>query len=58
MVDKVDVQNWPEGGSKERVAFDLMEKISGRETDITRDRSYWLSLYAECLQVVRYAVSN
>lgn len=45
-----------DGGSVERVAYDLMQQVNAFETSgITKDRSYWLTLYAECLRVVKGA---
>lgn len=45
--------------SKERVAYDLMIRISQSESDPTntgqalkRDRTYWLTLYEQAYQVV------
>lgn len=42
---------------KERVAFELMEKISGWE-DIDKlekkNRDYWLDLYTACLEATSY----
>lgn len=37
-------------GSKERVAFDLMDKILSFEPDAKRDRKYFLTLYCQCLK--------
>jgi len=40
--------------SRERVAFDLMARIVGQEElDKAAPRSYFLSLYSQCLAVVR-----
>ncbi|PBN42499.1 hypothetical protein [Sphingobium sp. D43FB] len=53
MPDEVRISNLPDSGSKERVAYDLLEKIAVKEADVRpKDRSYWLQLYAECLSVV------
>jgi hypothetical protein len=54
MTDKIAVTNLPDSGSSERVAFDLLKTISFKETDLTKDRSYYLDLYAECLHVTRH----
>ena len=46
------------GDCKERVAFDLMLKISYQELEQTKHerdkRDYWLDLYLQCAQVVVY----
>ena len=47
--------------SKERVAFDLMEKISffehdNKEADQSK-REYWLTLYRQCLKATYYQSS-
>lgn len=51
MPDSVKVTNLPDSGSRERVAFDLLEKITWSE-EVTKDRAYWLKLYHECFTVV------
>ncbi len=62
MVDKVNVENWPDAtsGSAARVAYDLLEKIMTAERMTVRDvddmkpnwkvadRNYILDLYSEC----------
>ncbi len=40
-----------ESDSKYRVAYDLMNKIAGQENG-AKDRKYYLTLYAQCSQVV------
>jgi len=37
-------------GSKERVAYELMEKIHVYESDAKKDRKYFLTLYRQCLK--------
>jgi hypothetical protein len=37
-------------GSKERVAYDLMEKIHAFEKTVKKDRKYFIALYGECLR--------
>jgi hypothetical protein len=53
MADDMRVTNFPDGGSAERVALDLADRIAARESGMTKDRAYYLSLYAECLRVVK-----
>lgn len=46
-----------ETDSKFRVAFDLMEEIARHESEDEvggKNRRYWLTLYANCLQVVNH----
>ena len=39
--------------SKERVAYDLMEKIGALEgAEERKTREYWLKLYSQCLMAV------
>ena len=53
MTDSVSVSNFPDSGSPERVAFDLMVTISLKESGETKDRGYYLNLYEECLHVAQ-----
>lgn len=39
--------------SREQVSFDLMVRISQSEKEVHRDRSYWLTLYHQCLKAVQ-----
>lgn len=41
--------------SKERVAFDLMDRISRYEGDenVKIDKAYWFKLYAQCWNATR-----
>ena len=41
--------------SKERVAFELMEKIDifSEVRSESKDKAYWLTLYSQCLSTVR-----
>lgn len=34
--------------SKERVAFDLMDRIAAFEEVKSKDRAYWIRLYCQC----------
>ncbi len=60
MVDQVKVSNFPDSGSPERVAYDLMNRIvgaevqGGRKVNAAELRNYYLTLYGECLHVVRH----
>ena len=40
-----------ESESSARVAYDLMIKIAGFETNGVKDRAYFLTLYSQCRQV-------
>lgn len=51
MADDVRVTNFPDSGSKERVALDLASKIAFAESGTVKTRAYWLDLYFECLSV-------
>lgn len=60
MADDVKVTNWPEDGSKARVAFELMRIVMNAEkqyentnTGTRPDRKYLLDLYAECLTATK-----
>ena len=55
MADDVRVTNFPSTDGKERVAYDLANRIAQGEQN-TRDRAYWLKLYAECLRIVNGGV--
>ena len=50
--ESVSVTNWPDSGSPERVAFDLMKwlrnTVKTGETEAAKDA--YLDLYAECLR--------
>lgn len=53
MTDAVRITNFPDSGSKERVALDLATKISPYDAyKPNPSRGEWLELYAECLRVV------
>ncbi len=60
MADQVKISNFPDSGSAERVAYDLMNRIVGAEVQGGHKvkppelRNYYLSLYGECLHVVRH----
>ena len=71
MTDKTQITNPIEikDNSKERVAFDLMEKIANYERGsganlvqevVTKQRSreYWLRLYNQCYKVIDYKDIN
>lgn len=47
MADQVRITNLPDGGSKERVAYDLARWINSDGK--ARDQKAILDLYAECL---------
>jgi len=66
MVDKTEITRpiQIEDNSKERVAFDLMEKIASREygssmspnkpvADEQKSRDYWFKLYSQCLKATQ-----
>ena len=42
----------PKDGSNEKVAFDLMQIIAGKEAKSSDKREYYLELYAQCLRIV------
>lgn len=48
----VKITNFPDSGSRERVALDLASKIAFAEDAIVKDRAYWLNLYYESFAVV------
>jgi hypothetical protein len=54
VAESVSVSNFPDSGSGQRVAFDLMQKISNAEFRARGDkpaenpREYYLELYVEC----------
>lgn len=52
MAEDMRITNLPDSGSTQRVAFDLMNRISGHEPELKKDRSYWLTLYNEARRVV------
>lgn len=52
MAEDMRITNLPDSGSTQRVAHDLMIRISGYEQDVKKDRSYWLTLYSEARSVV------
>lgn len=56
MTDSVRIQGPVEikGDSRERVAFDLMEKINkyNADTNIAKNEAYFFNLYRQCLRVV------
>jgi hypothetical protein len=37
--------------SRERVALDLAALVGSQEQRVKKDRKYWLTLYAQCLDV-------
>jgi hypothetical protein len=39
-----------EDTAKEAVAYRLMEKIAGHDSEQKKDRAYWLTLYRQCLK--------
>ena len=39
--------------SKERVAFELMERVANFEETKPKDKKYWLGLYREALHAVQ-----
>ncbi len=41
-----------EADGSSRVAYDLMTRIANGESDMKRDRAYYLRLYAQCRIVV------
>lgn len=47
--DSVKITNMPDGGSPQRVAYDLMSRIIHLEAGQTNTRKAVLDLYAECL---------
>jgi hypothetical protein len=52
------VTNWPDSGSAERVAYDLMVRIAASENSYGKPsgpnpRAYYLGLYAESMDVIR-----
>lgn len=44
-------------GSRQRVAFDLMNLIESEEKGVTKDREYYLKLYCQCFQVTSTSVN-
>ena len=59
MADSVNVANWPDSGSQERVAYDLMQRIAHLEAineTAKRSRRYYLELYAQCLVATKGGV--
>jgi hypothetical protein len=54
MADDVRVTNFPESGSRERVAYDLANRVWGMEHlgkgPSPNARKEFLDLYAECLE--------
>lgn len=54
MADSVSVTNFPDSGSPERVAYDLMKWVGGADPK-PQGRAGWLDLYAECLRATRGA---
>jgi hypothetical protein len=50
MADKVETNS--SDGSLHRVALDLALRIYSSELSVTKDRTYWLNLYAQCRRVV------
>ncbi|HVG01611.1 MAG TPA: hypothetical protein VM842_01920 [Nitrospira sp.] len=49
MTDAVRVTNFPDSGSPERVALDLMKYLS-KSPPVPKGRDEWLDFYAECLR--------
>ena len=53
MADSLAVTNWPENGSRERVALDLMGRIrEAQGPNAARDEAEILALYARCRRAV------
>ena len=53
MAQDMRITNFPDSGSKERVALDLAKQISPADLyKANLSRKEWLELYAECLHVV------
>ena len=52
MAEQTTATNWPDSGSKERVAYDLMMFLvrSGVKSPEGDKRKFYLDFYAECLQ--------
>ncbi len=56
MAEDVRVTNWPNADSKERVALDLLDRITNAEFRGQRhpdNRQFYLELYGQCLAAVR-----
>lgn len=60
MADKLTIENWPDSGSPERVAYDLMRFI--RSSDASGQfmtKKDILTLYADCLKAAKgYGVKD
>jgi phage protein D len=50
VADSVNVTNFPDSGSPERVALDLMKFLKNLKPE---SRQEWLDFYAECLDATR-----
>lgn len=55
MADSMSISNWPDSGSNERVAYDIMRwlsatvEVEGKEAR----KDAFLDLYVECLKATR-----
>jgi hypothetical protein len=56
MADSVSVTNWPDSGSAERVAFDMMKFLRNHVEENTGNearRKAFLNLYVDCLNATK-----
>jgi hypothetical protein len=55
MAESVSVTNWPDSGSAERVAYDMMKYFNGfiEEKDKPARKKAFLNLYVDCLNATK-----